>query len=83
MINYATNNKKTVLDFIKKREIDVVSIACPTIVDEILLQMHERGILESLEDAIKDKRQGNKSIPLSTVLIQIEIFLLREYMKKV
>ncbi len=68
MINYATNDKKTILDFIRRGEIDAVSISSPTFVDEIILHMHERGILESLGDAIKDKRRGNKSIPLSIIL---------------
>lgn len=64
MTTLAINNKKKILQYIRNGEIDAVSISFPTIVDDILLQMNEKGILK----AIEDKRRKNKTILISTIL---------------
>ncbi|MEJ8555174.1 transposase [Tepidibacter sp. Z1-5] len=68
MMTLAINDKQKVLQAIQSGTIDAASISFPTIIDDILLYMNERGILKDLEGSIEDKRTTNKSIPLSTIL---------------
>lgn len=64
MINISIHDKERVLSAIKNGKIDSADVCFPNLIDSIILKMMKIGVLGLLGNALKDKRDNNKSIPL-------------------
>jgi hypothetical protein len=62
-------NKEKILEAIKNGNIDDVQISFPDLVDDIILCMNEKGLVEKLNTVFEDKRRKNKNIPIEIILI--------------
>lgn len=62
------NDKEIVLNAIRQGNIDSVAGGFDSLIDDIVLQMHDHGILSLLKHAFYDKRDDNLSIPLHLFL---------------
>ncbi|MDR1473030.1 MAG: hypothetical protein LBI41_00480, partial [Lactobacillales bacterium] len=63
MLKIAKKSKANILSSIQKGEIDAIDISNPNFIDEIILKMHENGVIDELEGLIKDKRHQNTTVP--------------------
>jgi hypothetical protein len=67
MLKITKKSKANILDSIQKGEIDAVDISNPNFIDEIILKMHENGVIDELEELVKDKRHQNTTVPLKLI----------------
>lgn len=68
MIKVVKQNKDSVLDKIRKGEIDAVALSSSNLVDDIISAMFKNGILSCLGNVIPDKRKANSVIPFELIL---------------
>ena len=69
MLKIAKKSKTNILNSIQNGRIGAVDISQPNFIDEIILKMHENGVVNKLEELIKDKRHQNATIPLKFIWI--------------
>jgi hypothetical protein len=62
------NDKEIVLNAIRQGNIDSVAGGFDSLIDDIVLQMHDHGVLSLLKHAFYDKQDDNLSIPLPLFL---------------
>ncbi|WP_039656773.1 transposase [Clostridium tyrobutyricum] len=72
MLQLSKNNKKKVLEKIKCGSIDAADVSLPNLIDTIVLKMKEINLIDKLSNSFKDKRSGNKKLPLD-ILIALAI----------
>ena len=63
MIKICRQNKESVLEKVRNGKLDAVSLSTSNLVDEIIVAMHEKGILSCLSESISDKRADNTFVP--------------------
>lgn len=68
MVQLSKNNKEKVLECIKKGNIDTADMSFPNLIDTIILSMKHHGLLDTLAQALPDKRRDNFHIPLNFLL---------------
>jgi hypothetical protein len=68
MLRAVRHNKESVLNNIRAGRLDAVHLSTTSLVDEIILSMHNNGILSYLKKVIPDKRKPNATIPFDVVL---------------
>lgn len=61
-------DNESVLRQIYTGDIDAIAISTTSLVDDIILSMHRRGVLSCLKAGFKDKRAGNSHVPFELVL---------------
>ena len=62
------NEKEKVLEAIRQSKIDAAAVSFNDLVDDIILEMQQHGLLSLLENAFIDKRDDNAHIPLHLML---------------
>ena len=67
-IKLSSNDKNTVLDAIRRGEIDTADIAFPNLIDDIIIKMKNMGMIDEFADILGDKRRDNSEIPFNAVL---------------
>jgi hypothetical protein len=68
IIKTVQQNKESVLDKIRIGKIDSVALSSTNLVDEIMLSMHQNGILSCVKNVIPDKRKPNTTVPFDLIL---------------
>ncbi|EOS21308.1 hypothetical protein C804_06038 [Lachnospiraceae bacterium A4] len=68
MIQLCSKDKEKVYQAIRSGNIDAVDMAFPNLIDDIVLTMKKRGLLDILSKALPDKRRDNRHIPLDILL---------------
>lgn len=61
------NNKESVLEQVKSGKLDAIALSTTNLVDDIILSMHTREILDCLTQGIQDKRKHNKTVPYNVI----------------
>ncbi|MFC0906651.1 transposase [Clostridium sp. MT-14] len=72
MLQLSKNNKNKVLESIKCGNIDAADVSFPNLIDTIILKMKKIKLIDKLSDNFRDKRSGNKHLPLN-ILIALAI----------
>lgn len=67
MIKICKQNNESVLSKIRNGKLDSISLSQTNLVDDIILAMHNNGILSHIKDNITDKRADNTVIPFDLV----------------
>lgn len=67
MIKICKQDNESVLAKIRNGELDSISLSQSNLVDDIILAMHENGILSHIKDNVMDKRADNTVIPFDLV----------------
>lgn len=67
MIKICKQNNESVLSQVRNGKLDSISLSQTNLVDEIILTMHENGILSHIKNNIIDKRADNTTIPFDLV----------------
>lgn len=68
MLQLSKNDKKKVLESIKCGSIDAADVTFPNLIDTIVLKMKKINLIDKLSDSFKDKRSGNKHLPLDILI---------------
>lgn len=69
MIKFCRQNQSSVLNKICVGQLDAVAMSTSNLVDEIMRTMHQRSLLQCVEDGFDDKRANNSKIPFQLILI--------------
>lgn len=67
MIRVCKQDKESVIAQVRQGKLDAASLSTSNLVDDIILSMHQHGILDCISDNIPDKRADNTTIPFSLV----------------
>ena len=68
MIQICRKDKKKVYDAIRTGKIDAADMSFPNLIDDIILTMKKRGLIDSLAQTLPDKRRDNSHIPFHILL---------------
>lgn len=68
MIQICLKDKKKVYDAIRTGKIDAADMSFPNLIDDIILTMKRRGLIDSLAQTLPDKRRDNHHIPFHILL---------------
>ena len=68
MIQIRQKDKEKVYDAIRTGKIDAAEMSFPNLIDDIILTMKGRGLIDSLAQALPDKRRDNSHIPFDILL---------------
>lgn len=68
MIQICRKDKEKIYDAIRTGKIDAVEMSFPNLIDDIILTMKKRGLIDSLAQALPDKRRDNSHIPFGILL---------------
>ena len=68
MLRFCKENKESVINKMRDGQLDAVCPSMTGFVDEIMLTMHDYGILKCLSDGIPDKRKANTTVPFNLIL---------------
>lgn len=67
MIRLCKYNQDSVLDKVKKGNLDAVTLSTSNLIDDIVLEMNKLKILDCLKDNIPDLRAKNTTIPYNLI----------------
>jgi hypothetical protein len=68
MLTICKNEKEKVIEALKQGKLDNAAIAVPNIIDDIILNMSKKQLLEMFQEVFSDKRsEKNKQVPLGIV----------------
>ena len=67
MIKICKENKKSIINQIKKGKLDAAMLSTSNLIDEIILSMHTNNILSFISKAIPDYRAHNITIPYELI----------------
>lgn len=68
IIKVCKQNQKAIINNLYNGKFDNVAVSTSNLADDIILSMHDMGILNCLTNSIKDKRADNTTIPFDLVL---------------
>ena len=68
MIQICQKDKEKVLEAIHTGKIDAAEMSFPNLIDDIILTMKRRGLIDALAQTLPDKRRDNSHIPLDILL---------------
>ena len=68
MIQICRKDKEKVYGAIRTGKIDAAEMSFPNLMDDIILTMKQKGLVDLLPLAIPDKRRDNHHIPFGIVL---------------
>lgn len=68
MLKMCIEDRTSVIEQVKNGKLDAMELSTTNLVDEILLSMHDHGLLKYLENGISDTRAHNITVPYSVVL---------------
>jgi len=68
VLKMCREDRTSVIEQVKTGKLDAVELSTTNLVDEILLSMHDHGLLKCLENGIVDTRAHNITVPYSVVL---------------
>ena len=68
MIQICRKDKEKVYGAIRTGKIDAAEMSFPNLMDDIILTMKQKGLVDLLPLAIPDKRRDNRHIPFGIVL---------------
>lgn len=67
MLRICRNNKQSVIEQVRNGSLDAVALSSSNLVDDIILAMHTNGILDCLQQGIKDQRKHNTTVPYNMI----------------
>ena len=68
MLHLCRKDKEKVFGAIRSGKIDAVEISFPNLIDDIILTMKKRSLIDLLPKALPDKRRDNQHIPFGILL---------------
>lgn len=68
MIQICRKDKEKVFEAIRSGKIDAAEMSFPNLIDDIILTMKRRGLINPLANALTDKRRDNHHIPFGILL---------------
>ena len=68
MVRVCKNQKESVLAMVRKGKLDAASLSTSNLVDEIILAMSKRGVLDCLSAGVPDRRAHNTTVPFDLIL---------------
>lgn len=68
MIKICKQNQKSIIENLHNGKFDNIAVSNTNFADDIILTMHEMGILDCLSTAIEDKRADNITIPFDLII---------------
>lgn len=68
MIKVCKQNQQSIINKLYNGTFDNVAVSMSNLADDIILSMHENGVLKCLSDSIIDKRADNITIPFDLIL---------------
>ena len=68
MIKICKQNQKSIIENLYNGKFDNIAVSNTNFADDIILTMHEMGILDCLSTAIEDKRADNITIPFDLII---------------
>lgn len=68
MIKVCTQNQQSIINKLYNGTFDNVAVSMSNLADDIILSMHENGVLKCLSASIIDKRANNITIPFDLIL---------------
>ncbi|MCI8700189.1 MAG: transposase [Clostridia bacterium] len=68
MIKVCKQNQQSIINKLYNGTFDNVAVSMSNLADDILLSMHENGVLKCLSESIIDKRADNITIPFDLIL---------------
>lgn len=68
MIKICKQNQKSIIENLYNGKFDNIAVSNTNFADDIILTMHEMGILDCLSAAIEDKRADNITIPFDLII---------------
>lgn len=68
MIKVCFENKKEIIKKILSNSFDAVTVSQSNLVDDIILSMHQHGLLECVCKGVSDKRAHNTTIPFDLIM---------------
>lgn len=69
MLRISKADKQNILQKLYAGEIDAMSLSTSSLVDDIILSIHNHGLVNCLKDAIPEKRADNTTVPLHTIFL--------------
>ncbi len=69
MLRISKEDKQNILRRLYAGEIDAMSLSTSSLVDDIILSIHNHGLVDCLKDAIPEKRADNITVPLHMVFL--------------
>lgn len=67
MIKVCKQDKESVIAQVRQGKLDAASLSTSNLVDDIILSMHQHGVLDCISEHIEDKRADNTTIPFNLV----------------
>ena len=67
MVRVCKNQKESVLAMVRKGKLDAASLSTSNLVDEIILAMSKRGVLDCLSAGVPDRRAHNTTVPFDLI----------------
>ena len=68
MVRVCKSQKESVLAMVRKGKLDAASLSTSNLVDEIILAMSKRGVLDCLSAGVPDRRAHNTTVPFDLIL---------------
>ena len=68
MIQICRKDKEKVIEALRTGKIDAAEIAFPNLIDDMILTMKRKGLIDSLSLALPDRRRDNHHIPFGILL---------------
>ena len=68
MIQICRKDKEKVYEAIRTGKIDAAEMSFPNLIDDILLTMKKRGLIDLLPCTLPDRRRDNRHIPFGILL---------------